>query len=85
MKNASQMFREVVVQYLACLEKNYTGYSSKNLPIVPSVLVISVMLFIQLMSLNVDDVSYIETYLEVFKCFVCKILILACKRVISLF
>ena len=33
MKNASQMFREVVVQYLACLEKNYTGYSSKNLPI----------------------------------------------------
>ena len=58
MKNASQMFREVVVQYLACLEKNYTDYSSKNLPIVPSVLVISVMLFIQLMSLNVDDVSY---------------------------
>ena len=58
MKNASQMFREVVVQYLACLEKNYTGYSYKKLPIVPSVLVISVMLCIQLMSLNVDDVSY---------------------------
>ena len=71
------MFREVVVQYLACLEKNYTGYSFKNLPIV--------MLFIQLMSLNVDDVSYIETYLEVFKSFVCKILIPAYKRVISLF
>jgi len=84
MTDASQMFRGVVVQYLANLEKNYTGYSSKNLPIVLSVLVISVMFFKQLMSLNVDDVSYNETYLEVFKCFVCK-LIPVCKKVISLF
>ena len=84
MTDASQMFRGVMVQYLASLEKYYTGYSSKNLPIVLSVLVISVMFFIQLMSLNVDDVSYNETHLEVFKCFVCK-LIPVCKRVISLF
>ena len=86
MTNASQMSRGVVYVFCGAVlgmlgNKLHRLFFQKYA--YSSVLVISVMLFIQLMSLNVDDVSYIETYLQVFKRFVCKLI---CKTVvISLF